>query len=220
MADSETETESSDEFSSGEEVRDAIRPKLPKPKAPKESLGNRTRLPRNDTTQSRYRCMLGKSVEYEFNGPRFLSFPHLIQQQSPYIFFDGSRGYAFSPCTHSSRRSVDGNPSGPALMPRLPNPNLNADIKTLNMHLCLRMMDILECSESMWEWVVQYQSNIVKRSDNGAGKHITSEDVIWPMQSETSLNSTLSVDSNESVMDGIAEMTRDDFEMLLINFEL
>lgn len=105
-------------------------------------------------------------------------------------------------------------------MPRLPNSNLNADIKTLNMHLCLRMMDILECSESMWEWVVQYQSNIVKRSDNGAGKHITSEDVIWPMQSETSLNSTLSVDSNESVMDGIAEMTRDDFEMLLINFEL
>jgi len=218
--DSESETESSDEFSSDGEVRDAIRPKPPKTRIPKESLDSCARLPRNSSIRSRYRCTLGKSSEYEPSGPRFLSFPHLIQRQSPYVFFDESRGYSFSPATHSNRRSVDGNPSGPVLMPRLPNSNLNIDIKTLNTHLCLRMMEILECSESMWEWVIQYQLNMTKGSDNGAGKHTTSQDVNHPMRSKTSLNSTSSINSNESVMDGIAEMTRDDFEMLLVNFEL
>jgi len=61
---------------------------------------------------------------------------------------------------------------------------------------------------------------MTKGSDNGAGRHTTSQDVNRPMQSETSLNSTSSINSNESIMDGIAEMTRDDFEMLLVNFEL
>jgi len=220
LTDSESETESSDEFSSDEEVHDVIRPKPPKTRIPKQSLDSCARLPRNSSMKPRYRCTLGKFSEHEPSGPRFLSFSHLIQRQSPYIFFDESRGYSFSPATHSNRRSVDGNPSGPVLTQRLPNSNLSIDIRTLNTHLCLRMMEILECSESMWEWVIQYQSNMTKGSDNGAGRHTTSQDVNRPMQSETSLNSTSSINSNESIMDGIAEMTRDDFEMLLVNFEL
>jgi len=216
----DSETESSDEFSSDEEVRDAIRPKPPKTRIPKQPIDSCARLPRNSSIKSRYRCTLGKFSEHEPSGPRFLSFSHLIQRRSPYIFFDESRGYSFSPATHSNRRSVGGNPSGPVPMQRLPNSNLSIDIKTLNTHLCLRMMEILECSESMWEWVIQYQSNMTKGSDNDAGKHITSQDVNRPMQSEMSLNSTSGINSNESVLDGIAEMTRDDFEMLLVNFEL
>ncbi|KAF5360373.1 hypothetical protein D9756_004915 [Leucocoprinus leucothites] len=206
VTDSETETESSDGFSSDdEEARDAIRPKPSEHKA-------------SDGPRSRYRCVLGKPAEGEPDGLRFLTFPHLIRRQSPYVSFDGSRGYAFSPSIHSNRRSVEGKPSGPMRMSRLPNPDLNIDLRTLNMHLYLRTMDILGCSEPMWEWVVQHQTALAKRSSHTNGIH--TRGAIRSIQSEASFNSNASAESDDSIMNGIAEMTRDDFEMLLINFEL
>ncbi|KXN82864.1 hypothetical protein AN958_02138 [Leucoagaricus sp. SymC.cos] len=214
VTDSETESESSDEFSSDDEARDAIRPKPPRPKVPK-NIGTAPDLPR-----SRYRCVLGKPTEDAPHTPRFVSFPHLIRQQSPYVSFDTTRGYAFSPSSNVQRRSVDGKPSGPMRMSKLPNQTLNLDVKTLNMHLYLRTMDILGCSEPMWEWVVQYQSDLAKKT-SGPGSHTSPlAGLIKPIQSDASLSSTASADSRASVMNGIAELTRDDFEMLLVNFEL
>jgi hypothetical protein len=101
---------------------------------------------------------------------------------------------------------------------RLPNRALNIDLKTLNMHLYLRTVDILGCSEPMWEWVVKYQSKRAKRTSNDTGP--APGGAIRPSQSDASLNSVPSIDPNELIMDGIAEMNRDDFEMLLANFEL
>lgn len=217
VTDSETESESSDEFSSNdEEARDAIRSKPPKAKIPKNLPGV------TESSRSRYRCTLGKPTEEEQADLRVLSFPDLIRRQSPYVTLDGSRGYALSPVSHTQRRNSDKKTSGPMRMSKLPNTTLNIDLKTLNMHLYLRAMDILGCSEPMWEWVEQYQEELAKRrSANGNGSHALGPGgLIRPMKSDTSLNSTTSMDSTDSIMNGIADMTRDDFEMLLSNFEL
>lgn len=217
VTDTESEPESSDEFSSDdEEARDAIRPKPPKAKIPKNPLSPAS------PPRSRYRCTPGKPADFEHDEVRFLSLSQLIRQQSPYVMFDRSRGYAFSPVSHPQRRSTDGKPSGPIRMSRLPNSTLNIDLKSLNMHLYLRTMDILGCSEPMWEWVIQYQREFEKkRGVNGSGTPVGAPGgIIRPMRSNASLNSATSLDSMHSVMNGIAEMTREDFEVLLSNFEL
>ncbi|KAI0056110.1 hypothetical protein BV25DRAFT_1651821 [Artomyces pyxidatus] len=43
------------------------------------------------------------------------------------------------------------------LMNRLPNRQLDFDIKSLNLHLSTRVTEILACAESMWEWVLSFQ---------------------------------------------------------------
>lgn len=99
----------------------------------------------------------------------------------------------------------------------MPNTALNFDLKTLNMHLHLRTVDILECSESMWEWVLRYQADLAKKKTlhgSHAGQRIR------PMQSEASLESTASTAPVDPVMNGIAELTREDYEILLANFEM
>ncbi len=213
VTDSETEPESSDEFSSdGDEVRDGIRPKQPKAKIPKNLLSPA------GAPRSRYRCAPGKPTDSE-DEIRFLSLSQIIDQQSPYVTFDRSRGFAFSPA-YPQRWSTDGKSSGPGYMSRLPNPILNIDLKTLNMHLYLRTMDILGCSEPMWDWVVQYQRDFEGKNLNGFGAHGTAPGGTIRPTSNASLSTMTSVDSMHSVMNGIAEMTRDDFEALLSNFEL
>lgn len=40
---------------------------------------------------------------------------------------------------------------------RLPNPRFDFDVGLLNLHLHLRVADILGCAESMWDYVLDYQ---------------------------------------------------------------
>lgn len=75
----------------------------------------------------------------------------------------------------------------------------------------------------MWEWVLQYQKDFEKKKGtNGFGTPVAAPGggAIRPMRSQASLSSITSVDSMHSVMNGIAEMTREDFEVFLSNFEL
>lgn len=39
----------------------------------------------------------------------------------------------------------------------LPNGMLEVDLRTLNMHLGIRVKEVLGCAEAMWDWVVDYQ---------------------------------------------------------------
>ncbi|KAH8989659.1 hypothetical protein EDB86DRAFT_3080919 [Lactarius hatsudake] len=39
----------------------------------------------------------------------------------------------------------------------LPNQRLKFDLQNLNLHLSMRIMEILACTEAMWEWVCEYQ---------------------------------------------------------------
>ncbi|OJA12095.1 hypothetical protein AZE42_03447 [Rhizopogon vesiculosus] len=40
---------------------------------------------------------------------------------------------------------------------RLPNPALDVDLRSLNLHLALRVKEIVACAEAMWEWVEEFQ---------------------------------------------------------------
>jgi hypothetical protein len=39
----------------------------------------------------------------------------------------------------------------------MPNSTLEIDLRTLNLHLTLRVKEILTCAEAMWDWVVDFQ---------------------------------------------------------------
>ena len=41
--------------------------------------------------------------------------------------------------------------------PHLPNPALDVDLRSLNLHLALRVKEIVACAEAMWEWVCEFQ---------------------------------------------------------------
>jgi len=130
---------------------------------------------------------------------RWLSLQSL-QQQSPSVTLDGTRGHAYSPSQQGKNFGVS-NRNTPATkrMSRLPTTALNIDLRTLNLHLALRAKEILACSESMWEWVEEFQRT-----------------------SETSIP-RLNGPSNWSMgvtRCAILEMTREDFDHLLNNFTL
>jgi hypothetical protein len=39
----------------------------------------------------------------------------------------------------------------------LPNQRLKFDLQSLNLHLSIRVTEILACAEAMWEWVCNFQ---------------------------------------------------------------
>ena len=104
--------------------------------------------------------------------------------------------------------------SNPALRraSRLPNTTLNIDLRTLNLHLALRAKEVVACSESMWEWVLEYQENALTQSD---GRNRSGSVGAYMGGDVSASNSSLDLTRNV-----ILEMTRDDFDLLLNNFEM
>ena len=45
---------------------------------------------------------------------------------------------------------------GKKLMWGLPNETLDVDLRALNVHLGIRVKEVLGCAEAMWDWVVDY----------------------------------------------------------------
>ena len=117
----------------------------------------------------------------------------LLQQQqySPYVPPDGTREPTLSP-------SQQGNLAAKR-MSRLPTTTLNADLRTLNLHLAIRAKEIVACSESMWEWVEQFQRESAASVPNLNAPNNWSLDM---------------------ARCAILEMTREDFDLLLNNFML
>jgi hypothetical protein len=76
-------------------------------------------------------------------------------------------------------------------MRALPNPTLNVDLKFLNLHLALRVKEIVACAEAMWEWVSELQTGRTGR-----------------------MNLT------DEAYAKIMALTRYQFDELLLNFEL
>ena len=117
------------------------------------------------------------------------SLQSLQQQQYPPL--DGSRGHTLPPSPQGDLATKR--------MSRLPTTTtLNADLRTINHHLALRAKEVIACSESMWEWVEQFQR----------------ESTTIP-----NLNSLCNW-SLDLARCAILEMTRDDFDILLNNFTL
>ena len=120
--------------------------------------------------------------------------PLQSQQQPesfPYVTLDEARGHAFSPFQQASLAAKRTS--------RLPTTTLNIDLRTLNLHLELRAKEILACSESMWEWVEEFQRASATSRPS------------FSVSGDQSLDMTRCA---------ILEMTRDDFDLLLNNFTL
>jgi len=191
-----------------DEARDAVikRPKRPRSTKSKKSSGSNSSGPAPFSDEN---------GEFSENH-RWLSMQALLLNQSPYVTLDESRTFGYSPPRKVAFPvKVIKEGSNPAFRraSRLPNTTLNIDLRTLNLHLALRAKEVIACSESMWEWVLEYQDSALAQSDGrnrsgSVGAYMGGVDV-------AASNSSLDLTKNV-----ILEMTRDDFDLLLNNFEM
>jgi hypothetical protein len=191
-----------------DDARDAVipRPKRPRSTKSKKSSGSNSSAPAPFSDEN---------GEFSENH-RWLSMQALLRNQSPYVTLDESRTFGYSPSRKAAfpvKVVKEGSNPGLKRTSRLPNTTLNIDLRTLNLHLALRAREVIACSESMWEWVLEYQADALVQRDGrnrsaSVGAYMVGVDV---SASSSSLDLTRNV---------ILEMTRDDFDLLLNNFEM
>ncbi|KAJ7134713.1 hypothetical protein C8R44DRAFT_849205 [Mycena epipterygia] len=175
---------------------------------------------------------------------RWVNMSGLLKRESRYISLDDARMSAFSPATRSSFPAlspVRGLSGLPAVEPpasgsllktggdaaggkpqinknRLPNATLNIDVRSLNMHLALRTAEILACSESMWEWVVSYQTSFHAERAAGRPRAGSLASELSPRASRlTALPSNPEMDAFKTA---VLDLSREDFDGLLVKFEM
>ncbi|KAF9485800.1 hypothetical protein BDN70DRAFT_459133 [Pholiota conissans] len=182
-----------------DDARDAIVTR-PKPKAkPRSNLSSNSVVSMTSSEEKRY-----------------LSMVSLVQRESPFVSFDNARTYAYSPAKNAlfraniDKRTTDKDSlstSEPYIMPRMPNTTLHIDLNPLNMQLTLRAKEIVACSESMWEWVEELQ--------NGPASDKERSGMATPWY-VGGVDAMADSDVTRSI---ILDMTREDFDRLLCNFE-
>ena len=98
--------------------------------------------------------------------PKVLSMQSLLQNESRYVCLDETRPPAFSPSSRVAFPESSGDLKVTAIRrgSRLPNAQLHLNLKTLNLHLALRTEEVLACSETMWEWVLEEQKKFTPNS--------------------------------------------------------
>ncbi|GLB38376.1 hypothetical protein LshimejAT787_0502410 [Lyophyllum shimeji] len=196
--------DSEDPASDSDDARDAI---LPSP------------VPRSAKRKSR------RVSSQDFEEPvvpisddnRYIGLRGIIKHSSPYITLDESRSSALSPSVKTGFPSLTSAKSKRG--PTLPNTTMHLDLKTLNLHLALRVAEILACSESMWEWVQQYQAEAAAQKAARV-RPFRSGTETNEMAPRKSIASASSRDSSDSMRNSILDLTRDDFDGLLSKFEM
>ena len=145
--------------------------------------------------------------------PKVLSMQSLLQNESRYVSLDETRPTAFSPSSRVAFPESTRDLKVAAIKrgSRLPNAQLHLNLKSLNLHLTLRTEEVLACSESMWEWVLEEQKKITPNS---------SEERNRLMRTQASMISSESGRGYETFRDRIADMMREEFDDLLNNFRL
>ncbi|KAI6114210.1 hypothetical protein F5141DRAFT_1001973 [Pisolithus sp. B1] len=118
-----------------------------------------------------------------------LSTADLMQGKSPYAGVDDAQraagispGKASTPSASGARRSATATMNGLVM---------DVDLRTLDMHLAIRVKEILGCTEAMWDWVVDYQTKTKEGEREPRGVYIA-----------------------------ISELSRAEFDELLAKFEL
>ncbi|KAF5369539.1 hypothetical protein D9758_002781 [Tetrapyrgos nigripes] len=118
----------------------------------------------------------------------------------------------------SSAEPPSGLPAGdPTMFPlRMPNNNLNVDVRSLNLHLGVRVGDVLGCTESMWEWVVEYQRKTRRqKTTRGEGAaRARSRSIDFAPSREPRLSSA------ERLKNAIMDLTREEYDDLVKRFYL
>ncbi|KAK7056888.1 hypothetical protein VNI00_002605 [Paramarasmius palmivorus] len=107
--------------------------------------------------------------------------------------------------------------SASMLKNRLPNQTLNMDLRSLNLHLLARVSEIMACSESMWEWLVEYQEKAhhakTVKAQRARSKSI---DAAQPAPAHR----PAAENEEDKLAAALLELTREDFEELLQRFYL
>ncbi|KAK7469316.1 hypothetical protein VKT23_003797 [Stygiomarasmius scandens] len=221
-----------------EDAHEAIRPTPPKPlktsrgRQRQSTFSEGQRSPKLGTSPSSDKFYLdnGSGDEEE---PRWLSMQNLVHGHSSYVSIDESRTSAFSPSRRASFKSnrkssnasitdsifgrapdTESSPEikyKPLVPLRLPNRNLSVDVKSLNLHLGVRVADVLGCTETMWEWVLEYQKKMhdQKRATTARARS-KSIDVVPPFRPQPS--------SEERLKDAILNITREEYDDLVKRF--
>ncbi|KIO02665.1 hypothetical protein M404DRAFT_638821 [Pisolithus tinctorius Marx 270] len=84
-----------------------------------------------------------------------LSAADLMQGKSPYAGVDDAQ-FAISPGKASI--SLASGARQPTTAMTSNGLMMEVDLRTLNLHLAIRVKEILGCAEAMWDWVVEYQT--------------------------------------------------------------
>lgn len=99
-----------------------------------------------------------------------LSTADLMQGKSPYAGVDDAQfAAAISPGKASTPSARGARRSGTATMNGLV---MDVDLRTLNLHLAIRVKEILGCAEAMWDWVVDYQTKTKEGEREPRGVYI------------------------------------------------
>ncbi len=167
---------------------------------------------------------------------RWVSAQSLLLKTSAYVSLDDSRLAGFSPRASSavtkspSSRTIplsdDATPVNSARLLQgnaLPNSNLNIDVQALNLNLALRAAEILGCSEEMWECVLQYQREARRTRKDGASRNVLkmrSKSVDAARHRRNKRSSMGGWSEPEDPVALLEDLTREEFEGLLIRFDL
>ncbi|KAJ3759903.1 hypothetical protein EV360DRAFT_40921, partial [Lentinula raphanica] len=158
-----------------------------------------------------------RTSHFEDATGHWVNMKQIVKRESPYIIYDDLRISAVSPSTRASILSPKKRPK-PSF--RLPNTTLNIDIRSLNLHLALRVTEILACSETMWEWVLEYQEQERVRSNRRLQetKHRTRSRSIGPLRPSSRDKTFVSESIDERLKTVLVDMTREDFDDMLRRF--
>ncbi|KAG6915147.1 hypothetical protein DXG01_013042 [Tephrocybe rancida] len=206
----EANGDDTDSTSDSDDARDAIVP------SPITRTVKRRHSQRN-STQNHEEEDIPISEDNQYVGVR-----SLIHHSSPYISIDESRASALSP-------SIKGTfPNTPrSRLQRgyvLPNTTMHLDVKTLNLHLALRAAEIVACSETMWEWVLEYKHRDAKERETAniiaVRAHRSGSGSIEMPSRRSIVSPSTKGDSSDPFEGAILDLTREDFDGLVNKFEM
>ncbi|KAL0956355.1 hypothetical protein HGRIS_002505 [Hohenbuehelia grisea] len=212
-----------EEISSEEDLISADRPFRPR-----QGAATRGRRRRAATLGSQD---VSQHLAEDSHEERWVTMRSLLHGDSKYISLDQTQFSAFSPSAKASFPSpVRDTQTRPQVLQvpqdsrltrmaasmvksRLPNTTMNLDLNNLNLHLAVRIAEVLACAEAMWEWVEEYQAEHSAQNDatyaRGAGAS----------RSRPLLMTTSSGFAREHE-DELLQLEREDFDGLMTQFEL
>ncbi|KAJ3747161.1 hypothetical protein DFH05DRAFT_1392853, partial [Lentinula detonsa] len=194
-------------------VVEHLSPKEPDPD-PDEEAQDAIRSPTPSSARTTY---------FEGVPDHWINIQQIVKRESPYIIYDGSRLSALSPSARASILFSKEQPHKPAhdVRFRLPNTTMNIDLRSLNLHLALRVTEILACSETMWEWVLEHQEQARNRKYSRESKARTRSQSIGPAHPSSRNNQQPVPESDDDRLKALlAELTREEYDDMLRRFYL
>lgn len=168
--------------------------------------------------QSGYIVLDSNRVSVPLRSPHAGSSAQLHSHLTPSVLSSSTSVPDASPLISSSADSSQAHQStftgpqinGNAHQLKLTEQALQLNLRTLNLHLSLRVREVLACAEAMWDFVIDYQRQKSPRTSSTA------------YRPSRFAHSSLSLSGGEydAIHTALMNMTRYEFDELLMRFEL